>query len=251
MTINKYLVVSAGILFNQITMAGTFTETFHGTPKFNINLYAFTADVDGSINKGRVKYDVDQPFKETIKHLDRSYMAHVDLRKGMWGIYTDLQSVKTSQDKTLINLPIALSTQLNQNNYGIYYQAYISPEITAQSIPKLIIEPTLGLHRTKIDAKLNVLNQNLETDTRWDEFFWGSRFKYNFDSPWNLASELTFGVKDTVSAQAYLGYRIPIQDRQLNLRVGYRYLEQDYKSTDFHWDMRQHGAVVGVNLPIF
>ena len=64
-------------------------------------------------------------------------------------------------------------------------------------------------------------------------------------------SELTFGVKDTVSAQAYLGYRIPIQDRHLNLRVGYRYLEQDYKSTDFHWDMRQHGAVVGVNLPIF
>lgn len=96
-----------------------------------------------------------------------------------------------------------------------------------------------------------MLNQNLETDTRWDEFFWGSRFKYNFDSPWNLASELTFGVKDTVSAQAYLGYRIPIQDRHLNLRVGYRYLEQDYKSTDFHWDMRQHGAVVGVNLPIF
>ncbi|OAL76802.1 hypothetical protein AY606_12620 [Acinetobacter sp. SFB] len=251
MTINKYLFFSVGILFNQITIAGTFTETFQGTPKLNINLYAFAADIDGSINKGRIKYDVDQSFEETIKHLDRSYMAHVDLRQGAWGIYTDLQNVETSQEKNVMNLPIALSTQLKQNNYGIYYQAYISPELTSEKEPRLVIEPTIGIHRIKVEATLTVLNQYLETDTKWNEFFWGSRFKYNTNTPWNLASELTFGAENTLSAQAYLGYRIPIFDRALNLRAGYRYLEQDYRSNNFHWDIRQHGPVIGINLPIF
>lgn len=252
MRINKYLLfLSIGILLNQTTTAESFTETWQGAPKFNIHLYTFAADVDGSIKKGPINYHVDQPVEETLKHLDRSFMAYADLRKGAWGIYTDLQSVKTSQEKSVMSLPIALRTQLKQNNYGIYYQAYISPEVTAQNYPKMIVEPTIGIHRTKAEATLTLLNQHLETETQWNEFFWGTRFKYNFDSPWNLASELTFGAENTLSTHAYLGYRIPVQDQHLTLRVGYRYLEQDYKSKDFHWDIRQHGPVIGINLPIF
>lgn len=252
MKINKYLLfLSTGILLNQTTNAESFIETWQGAPKFNINLYTFAADVDGSIKKGSINYHVDQPVEETLKHLDRSFMAYADLSKGAWGIYTDLQNVKTSQEKSVINLPIALATKLNQNSYGIYYQAYISPEVTAQNYPKMILEPTIGVHRTKIGATLNLLNQQLETKTQWNEFFWGTRFKYNFNSPWNLASELTFGAENTLSTQAYLGYRIPINNRLLNLRIGYRYLEQDYKSNDFHWRIHQHGPVIGINLPTF
>ena len=251
MSINKYLFFMAGVLLSQTATAETFTEAFQGAPKLNFNLYAFAADVDGSINKGRIKYDLDQPFEETIKHLDRSYMAHIDLRKGEWGVYTDLQNVETSQEKNVMNLPIALSTQLKQNNYGIYYQAYISPELTSEKEPRLIIEPTIGVHRTDVEATLTALNKQIETDIEWDEFFWGSRFKYNTNTPWNVAAELTFGTENTLSAQAYLGYRIPISDRSLNLRAGYRYLEQDYRSNDFRWDIRQHGPVIGISLPIF
>ncbi len=40
-------------------------------------------------------------------------------------------------------------------------------------------------------------------------------------------------------------------NREINLRAGYRYFEQDYKSNNFHWDIRQYGPVIGINLPIF
>ncbi|RZG44405.1 porin family protein [Acinetobacter wuhouensis] len=251
MKINRYLCFSLGILLSQVTFSSELSESLQGSPKLNINLYAFAADVDGKISKGKVNYDVDQPFKETLKDLDRSFMGHVDLSKGKWGIYTDLQKVETSQEKSAMHIPIALGTKLDQRSYGIYYQAYISPEKTAKNQAKLIVEPTVGTHRTKAEATLAVLNQGIDVHATWDEFFWGSRFKYNFDSSWNLASEVTFGSENTISAQAYIGYRIPVLSRDLNLRAGYRYFEQDYKSDHFHWDIRQHGPVIGINLPIF
>ncbi|MDR0236135.1 hypothetical protein [Acinetobacter sp.] len=248
---NKYLFFLTGILFQPASFAESFTETWQGPVKLNLNLYVFAADVDGSIQKGKIKYDIDQPFKETVKDLDQSFMGHVDLSKGKWGLYADHQYIKTSQEKRAMYIPIALSSQLNQSSYGVYYQAYVSPEITSQHQAKFIVEPTVGLHRTEAEATLGALNQTLATDAKWTEFFWGSRFKYNFDSPWNLASELTFGTENTWVAHAYLGYRIPVLNRNFNLRAGYRYFEQDHKSNNFHWEVRQHGPVIGINLPIF
>lgn len=245
------LFLPIGILLSPTANAEDFTETFQGKPKLNLNLYVFAADVNGSINQNNIKYDVDQPFKETMKELDSSFMAHLDFSKGKWGVYADKQIVKTSQDKKAMNIPIALSTKLDQSSYGLYYQAYVSPYTTGKNQPKLIVEPTIGMHRTKAEAALVALNKTAEIDTSWNEFFWGSRFKYNFDTPWNLSSEITFGIENTISAQAYLGYRLPVMNREINLRAGYRYFEQDYKSNNFHWDIRQYGPVIGINLPIF
>jgi len=233
MKFKTYLFLSLGIFLSQSTMAESFTETFHGVPKLNLNLYAFGADVDGKIGQGNLSYKVDQPFKETIKELDHSFMAHVDLSKGRWGLFLDHQTVETSQEKSAMSVPVALSTKLDQASYGLYYQAYISPETTTQNYPKLVIEPTIGINHTKAEANLSALNQTLNMETSWNEFFWA------------------FGVENTISVHAYLGYRIPIMNRNLNIRAGYRYFDQDYKANNFHWDIRQQGPVIGINLPIF
>lgn len=251
MNFNRCLVITIGIIFYQSAYAESFLDTFDGAPKLNINLYVFAADVDGVIKKGNIQYDVDQPFNETIKELDHSFMAHADLNKGKWGVFSDKQLVKTSQEKNTMNISIALTTELDQSSYGVYYQAYVSPFYTTLNQRKLIIEPTIGIHRTKAEVTVSVLNKKAEIGTSWNEPFWGSRFKYNFDTPWNLSSEVTFGIENTISAHAYLGYRIPVLNRNINFRAGYRYFEQDYKVDNFHWNTQQHGPVVGFNLPIF
>lgn len=243
--------ISASLLLSPLTFAGSFIETFEGPTKLNLNLYVFAADVNGTIAQGPFSYHVDQPFKETMKQLDNAYMFLGDLSKGKWGIYADKQVVKTSDKVTEMNIPIALSTKLNQSRYGMYYRAYESPERTQYHYAKLRVEPTMGVHSTKAKAKLSVLNMEANADSSWNEFFWGSRFSYNFDSPWNLASELTFGADESISAHAYLGYRIPAFNRDFNVRVGYRYLKQEHESDGFNWDIKQHGPIIGINLPVF
>lgn len=251
MQLKFYAPLVFSTLFCSMTYANPLLDSFDGQAHLNLNLYAFAADVDGTIHTGKLAYEVEQPFKETVKNLDRAFMAHLDLSKGKWGVYVDKEMIKTSQDKAMMHIPIAINTKLDQSSYGIYYQAYVSPETTKNNYAKLIVEPTIGMHHTKVDATLGALQQHIQAKSDWDEFFWGSRFKYNFDSPWNLTSEVTFGVENTISAQAYLGYRFPVLNRNNNLRIGYRYLDQDHKTNNFKWDVRQHGPVIGINLPIF
>ncbi|AOA60023.1 hypothetical protein BFG52_14675 [Acinetobacter larvae] len=247
----RFALFPIALCFSPLLWANAFSETFQGATKVNLNLYLFAADVSGQIGQGNLQYDVDQPFKETLKNLDDSFMAHLDISKGQWGVYVDRQIVKTSQQQHVMQVPVALGTELNQSSYGVYYQAYRSPESTQKNRAKLVIEPTIGMHHTKADATLAVMQYQTDVSKSWDEFFWGSRFRYNFDSPWNLAGEFSVGTENTISAQGYVGYRIPVFKRDVNLRAGYRYFEQDYRSGNFHWDIKQHGPVIGINLPIF
>ena len=251
MTFSKYFYLASGIFLSQSAIANSFLDTFEGTPKINANLYVFAADVDGTLSEKNIKYKVDQPFNETVKHLDNVFMGYIDINKGKWGLYIDKQLVKTSEDQDVINIPIAVKTKLDQTSYGAYYQAYKSPEINHNNQTKLLVEPTIGVHHTEAKATLSAFNITKQANIDWNEFFWGARIRYNFDSPWNLASEVTFGAKDTISAHAYVGYNIPVFDRFVNLRVGYRYFKQDYQSNNFRWDITQKGPVIGFNIPIF
>ena len=251
MKLNTLASLPFALIASQFTIAGSFTDTFEGPTRLNLNVYVFAADVDGKIAKGPLHYDVNQPFKETIKELDNAYMLLGDLSKGKWGIYADKQVVKTKQDIKDFPVPVALKTKLDQSRYGVYYRAYVSPNSNQNGYPTFVVEPTIGMHHTEAEAKLSVLNINADIDASWDEFFWGSRLIYNFESPWNLAGEMTFGVEDSINAHAYLGYRVPLFNRHFNLRAGYRYLEQDYSKQSFRWNIKEHGPVLGINIPIF
>ena len=232
-------------------VANPLQNSLDGPIKANLNLYVFAADISGDIGAGPITYDVDQSFSDTLEHLDKSYMGHFDLSKGKWGAYVDYQSVQTSQKQSVLQLPVALSTDLDQTSFGVYYQAYTSDKSTKNGYSKFIVEPTIGVHHTKAAANLSALGKNIDLNKSWNEIFWGSRFKYNFESPFNLASEITFGQEGTISAQTYLGYRLGFFDRDFNLRMGYRYLEQDYRSDNFHWKVKEYGPVIGLNLPLF
>ena len=252
MNTEKNIIFVTAILCSQTIFANnSFTESFEGKPHINANFYVFAADVNGSLSEKNIKYDVDQPFSDTVKNLDQVYMSYIDFSKGDWGVYIDKQLVKTSKDEQVLHIPLALKTKLDQTSYGIYYQAYKSPTENKLKKPKVIFEPTIGVHHTEAKATLAALGLTKQADIHWNEFFWGARFRYNFDSPWNLASEVTIGAENTISTHAYIGYNIPVFSRTINLRAGYRYFKQDYRSGDFHWDINQKGPVIGFNVPIF
>ena len=59
--------------------------------------------------------------------------------------------------------------------------------------------------------------------------------------------------KKTWNAQGYLGYRMYVADHPAIIRVGYRVLSQDYRTTDFtgnkfKYDVTQRGPVLGLSM---
>ncbi len=82
-------------------------------------------------------------------------------------------------------------------------------------------------------------------------FFRGSRFKYNFDSPWNLASKMTLRGEKRFLPMYIQDIEFLFLNRNLNLTTDYSYFEQNYKCNNFHWDIRQQAPVLDINLPFF
>ena len=248
----KTSVLISSLLFSPLLFAANdLSNSLAGPFHLNTDLYIFAADIDGSISDGNLDYKVRQPFHETVKNLDHFFMGRINLSKGDWGIYIDQQLVKTTENKQVLQYPIALKTKLTQTSYGLYYQAYRSPVENINQRPKLTVEPTIGIHHTEAKATLGAFGLSKTADMNWNEFFWGTRLRYNFDSPWNVASEITAGAKDTLLAQAYLGYNVAVFNRDINLYAGYRYFKQDYRSGNFHWNIHEQGPVLGLNIPIF
>ncbi|MGO3919931.1 hypothetical protein [Acinetobacter venetianus] len=236
-------ILSCG-LFIPHAQAESLKDSFIGDTKVFVNIYGFAADIDGKIGYQGMNYHLDQPFKDTLDSLDKALMGHFEVAKGKWGIYSDIQYVKTEEEKQVYTYPIALSTKVNLSNLGIYYRAY-------EQYPQgkgLVIEPTLGFNYTDLEGNLGALGKVVAVEKDWFEYFGGARFRYNTDSPWNIAAQYTYGTEQTQIAQAYVGYRQKIFLAPINFRVGYRYVSQDYKSGSFKWDTEQKGPVVGIGF---
>ena len=96
-----------------------------------MNIYGFAADINGIIGYQGINYQLDQPVKDTLEALDQALMGHLEVTKGKWGIYTDIQYVKTEEEKQVYNYPIALSTTVNLSNDP--------SQDTGQSVPLKIV----------------------------------------------------------------------------------------------------------------
>ncbi|EPF89182.1 hypothetical protein GCM10025882_36500 [Acinetobacter gyllenbergii] len=224
--------------------AESIKESFAGETKVFLNIYGFAADIDGVIGYQGLNYQLDQPFKDTADALDQALMGHLEINKGKWGIFSDIQYVKTEEKKQVYSFPVVLSTKVNLSNLGIYYRAY-------EQFPDgqgLVIEPSLGVNYTDLEGVLGALGKQVSVGEDWYEYFGGVRLRYNNDSPWNLAAQYTYGTEQTQIAQAYLGYRQKVFTAPVNFRVGYRYVSQDYKNGSFKWDTVQQGPVIGIGV---
>lgn len=251
MHLHRFITVGMASCMLSLAHAEQVQDTWRGPVKLNLSLYVFAADVKGSIDHGQISYAVDQPFKETLKHLDQAYMGYVDLSKGKWGAYLDHQMVKTSEQKQLLQLPLALKTELQQSSYGLYYQAYRSEQTSTDGYAKLIVEPSIGVRHTEAKAELAAIGNRVKADQSWNEFIWGTRLKYNFDSSWNIAAQVNVGHERSINVESYLGYRLKLWQQPLNLRIGYRYFDQHYRQGQMNWDISQSGPVLGINLALF
>ena len=226
------------------TYAESIQSSFAGESKIFLNIYGFAADIDGGIGYHGLNYQLDQPFKDTLDALDQALMGHLEINKGKWGIFSDIQYVKTEEKKQVYSFPVVLSTKVNLSNFGVYYRAY-------EQFPNgqgFVIEPTLGMNYTNLKGVLGALGRQVSVEEDWYEYFGGVRLRYNDDSPWNIAAQYTYGTEQTQIAQAYLGYRQKIYTAPVNFRVGYRYVSQDYKKDSFKWDTVQQGPVIGIGV---
>ena len=226
-----------------------------------VSPYAWLASLDGKAGLAGFRTEVDVPFSEALDHLDLAVFGEVEVRSGRWGLLFDGQHIKTSQDEELLSQTLDLGITKSHAQGAVFYRIYDSPQggDTVTGAPRrFTVDPMIGLRWNRLKADVEILGLSGSRRAEWTEPFVGVKSSWDVSPRWNLAGEADvggFGVdsKTSANAQASLGYRTMLLQRPTLLRAGYRVFHQEYKTGDFtgqvfHWDVTQHGPVVGLSV---
>ncbi|MEN3931168.1 hypothetical protein WJT86_08875 [Microvirga sp. W0021] len=226
-----------------------------------ISPYVWAASLNGNAALAGRYSHVDIPFSDVIHHLDYALMGNVELTNSQWGVYGDFQHVQTSQKEKVYQQTLGLRVTTTNIAFGAYYRIFEQPlgGDTVFGRPRRIaIEPTAGVRWTKLNVHAKAIGLQTVKRADWFDPFVGLRISADLTDRWNLfvsGNVGGFGAGSDISydVQAYLGYRTFIFGQPTILRMGYRWLYQDYESDDFtgnkfRWKINQHGPAIGFSM---
>jgi hypothetical protein len=225
--------------------------------------FVWAPSMNGQAALGGVNSKVDVPFSEVMHNLSSVFMGNLELTNRTLGFYLDGVYAKTDQSERVYGRKVGLAITQTTLAAGVYYRVFEHAlgGSTVFAEPRTWrIEPTFGLRWTRLSTKLDVnsLGLSLSKKTEWTDPFVGLRTQVDLTDRWTLSGEADTGGLDTASkktwnAQGYLGYRMYVADHPAIIRVGYRVLSQDYRTTDFtgnkfKYDVTQRGPVLGLSM---
>ena len=225
--------------------------------------FVWAPSMSGQAALGGVNTKVDVPFADVWENLSSVFMGNLELTNRTLGFYVDGVHAKTDQSERVYGRKLGLAITQSTLAVGAYYRAY-EYEVGGETIfgePRAWrIEPTAGVRWTKLSTKLHIdsLGFSTKKKTEWSDPFIGLRMHADLTDRWTLSGETDTGGLDTSSkktwnAQGYLGYRLYLADHPTIIRVGYRVLAQNYRTTDFtgntfKYDVTQRGPVLGLSM---
>lgn len=217
-----------------------------------LTLYLWASGLEGEVGSRGRSTEVDLGFSDIVKDLDGALMLPIELRKGRWGLLSELiliklsdqsgtpgplfGSVEVSADETLVHLlpfyriipqePVALDVLAG----GRLWQISAELDFTPGVLPRVIvdaaerwIDPIIGLRAIAGIGE------------RWRIHGYGDIGGFG------ISSDLTWQLLGTIGYQIGTG---------TVLRFGYRHLDVDFENEEngFIFDTGTGGWVLGVTI---
>lgn len=261
-------VLVAPLLFNFIPTARA--ENTLGEPTVTdsdwmvlVSPFVWAPSMKGHASLGGVNTKVDVPFSEVLNNLNSVFMGNLEVTNRTLGFYIDGVYANTSQSERVLGQKLGLSITQSAVAAGMYYRIYeqaLGGNTIFGEPRNWRLEPTMGVRWAKLSAKLDVDAAGFSTKkkTQWTDPFIGLRMQSDLTDRWTLSGETDIGgfdvaSKKTFNVQGYLGYRTYLFEHPTILRVGYRVLSQDYRTTSFtgnkfKYDVTQRGPVLGLSM---
>jgi hypothetical protein len=189
-------------------------------------------------------------FGDVFSNLDIGLMAVSELRYKRLLLPLDLMWIKLSDDKALPIQVVAITAKAKVQNF------FLSPEVGYRFVetPRLTVDAFTGFRYWHLGANLrfepNFLGNTFSTSQNWADPLLGARFqtplgrKFRFTLFGDIGG---FGAGSQLEWQAVpvLGYEL---NKRFTLQGGYRYLDVNYRSGGFKYDVRMSGLLLGVTI---
>ena len=192
--------------------------------------------------------DVDASFKDIIKNFDLGFMGVAELRKGRFGIFTDIVWFKISADSSGPLPPqFARSVGMTSNTFmGTLAGAYRLVE-KEQSWIDLVLGVRGWYVSTDLDVGPGVLfgAGQIDDDEGWVDAIGGLRTRLQLGKGFYAKAAALAGggsSESVVDVNGQFGYAFT---KKFSVSAGYRYMTVNYQKSGFEWDVENKGPIIG------
>ncbi|MBE9532584.1 MAG: hypothetical protein IMF04_00545 [Proteobacteria bacterium] len=254
----------AALLFSHISAA----EEVNNEWEFELTPYLWATqlngDVEGAIhdplgNQHVIQAKIDLGFDDILDRLDKAFMGMFEVRNGEWTANFEMLYMKLSESTsgqkqlpTGLSIPFAMKADFTEQMYQASFGRRIFNKNNIDA--RLLAGARYIRLTTDIDIKkpalLIPLGSQLSTTKDWVDPFIGARVSTQISDNWSLVGygDIGFsGMGSDKTYQAYLGAHWLMSERY-SLKMGYRYIYQDYKDGNFVWDRTAKGPAIGLGI---
>ncbi len=217
--------------------------------RVDLTLYTWLSSITADVKAGDAEVSSDMSLSDILDALDFANFAHLEVQRGKWGLFSELDFIKLSNDVDFRKPSSGVPFKVHAD--GVLKQTIIElGAIRSFERPRVGIDVLAGARYFRMDSDMHVgpIRTNITKD--WVDPLVGARLRFPLSDKWqaSLRGDLAgFGVgsgsKLTTNAIASVGYSI--SDRYL-LAFGYRYLEIDYEKNAVDLDIKTYGPVLGM-----
>ena len=235
------------------TMANAAEEwEFSLAPLF---LWGLSIDGDATINGKTAPLDLE--FEDDIlENMEGVFTLHFEARRGDWTLFSeyqwiDLDADVAAKDGDLVDASVGIGFEQTMWELGAAW--------AFQESARTRWELLMGARYTdqdvsvKADLTSNIpaLNQELrpEGGDDWWHGFGGVRVFQALSDNWTFIGRTDFGYGGSDNSAINLVAQFDYRFRDWGSAfVGVKYMEYDYETSDYGYDAKQQGPLVGLNL---
>lgn len=192
--------------------------------------------------------NVDASFKDIVKNLDLGFIGAAELRKGRFGIITDIVWLKISGDSSgPLPAPFTRSLELESNTFmGTLAGAYRLVE-KEQSWIDLVLGIRGWYVSTDLDVGPGIFlgKRKINNDEGWVDVIGGLRSRLHLGKGFYATAFTLAGggsSESVVDVAGHLGYAFT---NKLSANAGYRYVKVNYQKSGFEWNTEYKGPILG------
>jgi hypothetical protein len=219
--------------------------------QFYVSPYLWFSGIHGKVGAAGRDISVHAGFGDIFSNLNFGLMALSELRHKKILLVTDLMWIKLSDEKALPeNFLGQISAKAKTQNF------MLGPEVGYRVLekPKLNLDAFTGFRYWHLGSSLEIRPSlfRISTSQNWVDPLVGARIQTPLSSKLRatvLGNVGGFGVGAELEWQVagLLGYQIK---NRFTLQAGYRYLDVNYRSGGFKYDVAMNGLLLGATIRI-
>ena len=212
--------------------------------------YLWFSGVHGTAGVRGFETSVHAGFGDIFSNLNIGLMAVSELRYKRLLLPVDLMWIKLSDDRALPIQIVAITAKAKAQNF------FIGPKVGYRLVetPRFTADAFAGFRYWHLGASLrfepSLRGQTFSTDQNWADPLLGARFQAPLGQKlrFTLLGDVGgFGAGSQLEWQVLpvLGYQLT---KRFTLQAGYRYLDVNYRSGGFKYDVRMDGLLLGTTI---